>query len=75
MSVLADTTEKKVLLLMDGLMDELILKLREYFRWTRWTNYGVIYVTDDSSDHCPFSDIFKQEMTLVTATGTTLRNY
>ena len=52
--VLASTTEKKVLLLMDGLMDELILILREYFRSTRQTNYDVVYITDDSSEHCIF---------------------
>ena len=73
MPVLASTTEKKVLLLMDGLMDELILILREYFRSTRQTNYDVVYVTDDSSEHCIFIDIFQQERTLITAIATTLR--
>ena len=58
---------------MDGLMDELILILREYFRSTRQTNYDVVCVTDDSSEHCIFIDIFQQERTLVTTTTTTLR--
>ena len=52
-------------------MDEVILILREYFRSTRQTNNDVVYVTDDSSEHCPFSDIFQQERTLATATTTT----
>ena len=73
MPVLASTTEKKVLLLMDGLMDELILISREYFRSTRQTNYDVVYITDDSSEDCIFIDMFQQERTLVMATTTTLR--
>ena len=58
---------------MNGLIDELILILREYFRSTRQTNYDVVYVTDDSSEHCIFIDIFQQERTLVMATATSLR--
>ena len=53
---------------MDGLMDELVLILIEYFRSTRQTNYDVVYITDDSSEDCIFIDIFQQERTLATAT-------
>ena len=65
MPVLAGTTEKKVLLLMNGLMDELILISRDYLRSTRQTNYDVVNVTDDARDHCTFIDIFQQERRLV----------
>ena len=54
-------------------MDELILISRVCFRSTRQTNYDVVYVTDDSSEHCIFIDMFQQERTLFMPTTTTLR--